>query len=460
MDLMHFFDVSARHPQREVSAVEFSRRLVHCREYSAGGDLHYRWAWTQFLRSYQICSDCPPTWKKLDADALASLVLKFSDPERDPPGQEAARRIHERWRRSRDPVKKIRRRWQLKPYEKVRRVDRELYYREIKNFLRWMAKEHPLASEKILAPLSVSLRRSMKRSGQESGLVPFGQFNAGLDGLMTFFAACFQERVELAEFTMANWQVICSMAMSKWRPYELKTAAKVALEEILAMSRGRSLLKPPESRGGAGAAAAVLGPLDVLREEDAEEVATDFLRRLKRAYEQESVAEEVFEGVCGDVARLQKHRDLLLHLQKEFQEVVSDSKRLLFLLASLSSDDFGREQHAQYGIDEEAFLELVFMSPLHLTQRLVAFACSRANDSQSDFVTFKDMLHWLHEQETPPPSNKAGGEGVQLLEELLRASESCRKCGSRNTINVQLKTHAADEVFTFKVVCNDCYASF
>jgi hypothetical protein len=266
---------------------------------------------------------------------------------------------------------------------------------------------------------------------------------------MNFLDACFKEQVELAEFTMANWQVICSMAMSKWRPYAIKTAAAVALEEIVAMARGKALLQSPGGRRGE---TGILGPVDALDEDVFAEVSQDLLGRLKRRFVHESVAVKTFEELCEDAARFQKHRDLLLHLQTHFA-LVKRSEKLLFMIACHFSDDFEEDQHIRHGFESRTkFLELAVMSPLHLLQLLVSFACSGATYTPHDFS--QQLSQWMEAQSAEPVTQ------VSCWEDMLIATAECRDCGSRKTVYQQLKTRAADEVFSFRIVCKNCHASF
>ena len=452
-----FFKTAAAYRQKEVLETDFSTQVYCQRDRFSGGNLLARLIWTDFLRVKIFENDFPAEWKLWEVNDLAFELLKFSSPGEDLPGDDGAlKRIHKRWKRQQESP----------PVDQSHAAEQDVrngasgtappharYLCEIDKVLCWLTKTHSKIRGGFLSHLREALIWSIHepRTGRRRSLE---EFEEGLELVFQLANGCLLQGCELAEFSMANWQLICNRAMSKWRPYEHKVAVKVGLNEIVSMASGRPMFRVKD------VGKKEIGPLDVLDETSARMLGEDMLRRLKRCYSSEANAKQQLSNIFSEVKKLQKYRDTLLSLEQEYFSICQGKPQILLQLAQIFSD-CSSTQYQVHGFEDAAdYVELATMSPLQLLQLMISYSCSSENNVPGCYGSLlKDMLQWRKAQEAVSRSESFPA-GSEELRKLLKVAFPCPRCGSEKTRHEILKVRASDEGFLFQISCLDCKASF
>jgi DNA-directed RNA polymerase subunit M/transcription elongation factor TFIIS len=437
----------------DLSEQDFQKRLLCARGRHAGGNMHFKLLWTTFLRYRQLQTDFPADWRAWAVDEICREIMKYASEEEDFPEEKALWRIHARWKRRREVPPSQQSRAPERPAGGGAAAD-ELT-KQIDESCRRLLEQFPQVRDSLLQPYRRTLAQSVRdpRTGSRVSPEDFGALTGILEAEVR---ASLEEGPQLTEFCMEAWKVVCDRAMSKWRPYEQQTAAKLGLDELVSRTCGRPCRKPPLPEE------LLLEALDTPDAAWAQEIEADLLKRLRRAFQgagkEESVSErmahEALQAICAEATALQKYRDTLLSLEQEHGPL---SPGRLLLLASAYSDCSSR-QHELHGIPTaREYLELATGSPLVLVQKMVSFACSASNDAAS--AGLEDMLEWQRRERAEARRVSLPREAEEL-KELLRVGVACARCGSQETRHEIHKTRAADEAFDFRIFCLTCKATF
>ena len=439
----------------DVAEDEFCARLYCSRGRYAGGDLHMRLLWTQYLANEQFNVTFPQEWRHLISEQhmtvqwLAIELLKYATPD-DVPSEASLRRLYLRWKRRQAPCEQ--RGQHTEETASVEGADLHEYLTEIDAVCAGLVEEYPQARDALLHSIRVALRRNI--FDPETGLMrSMEHFKMGLYCVEDFICAGLEEACELTEFAMANWQVICDAAMSKWRPYQQEEATEVGLAEIVYMTRGGSCHKRrTEDRA--------ISPLDALDEETAKPVLEDVTSRLRRVYGSDSLVASVLTFIDQDVTRLQRYRDTLLSLEEKYESLCCKSARIHLLLASLFSA-CTPEEHLRHHLSAPSdYIEFATMSPLVLLQLMVAYTCAEKAQDARGGICLEALLAWRRDKATAAPLVAASSEASlgDDLWPLLKAVFPCPRCSSDKTRHEVQMRRAADEQFHFQIVCRDCKA--
>jgi DNA-directed RNA polymerase subunit M/transcription elongation factor TFIIS len=457
------FDETVSRSLAVLGEEDFRNRVLCARGLHAGGNHHFKLLWTRFLRFRQLQTDFPEAWKGWAVDELCREIMKYASEEEDFPEERALQRIHTRWKRrqvigsERGPV------WEKEEESTsglsrggAKAADDDLL-QKIDASCRLILEQFPQVGDSLLQPYRKTLRQHVRdaRTGARVSLEDFEKLVSLLEDALK---RSLEEGPQLTEFCMEAWKVICDKAMSKWRPYEQKTAAKLGLDELVSKASGRPFHRPPRSEER------FLEALDTPAAAWTKDIERDMLKRLTRAFQGpgreeaacERMAHEVLQDICREATELQKYRDTFLSLEQEY---ASPRPERLLLLASAYSDCSSRQHLERHGISEASeYLELATGSPLVLLQKMVSFACSASNAVEHTGLSLQDMLEWRRREQTEARRVPLPREAEEL-KELLRVDIACARCGSRDTRHEIVKTRAADEAFDFQIVCLTCKAS-
>ena len=439
----------------DVAEDEFGARLFCSRGRYAGGDLHMRLLWTQYLANEQFNVTFPQEWRQLISEQhvsvqwLAIELLKYATPD-DVPSEAALKRIYLRWKRRQAPYEQTGQ--HMEEADGAKGADLHEYLAEIDVVCAGLVEEYPQARDALLHSVRLALRRNI--FDPETGLRrSLEHFKMGLYCIEEFVCAGLSEARELTEFSMANWQVICDAAMSKWRPYQQEEATEVGLAEIVYMTRGGSCYK----RRTEGRA---IGPLDALDEETVQPVLKDVASRLRRVYGSDSLVASVLAFIDQDVTRLQRYRDTLLSLERTYESICRKSARMHLLLASLFSS-CTPEEHLRHHLSTPSdYIEFATMCPLVLLQEMVSYICDEKAQGADGGICLEGLLAWRRSKATAAPLVAASSEAClgDDLWPLLKAVFPCPRCSSHKTRHEVQMRRAADEQFHFQLVCQNCKA--
>lgn len=439
----------------DVAEDDFCARLYCNRGRYAGGDLHMRLLWTQHLTNEQFNTTFPQEWRHLISEQhvsvqlLAMELLKYATPD-DVPSEAALRRLYLRWKRRQPPYTQMDQ--HTEEAAGAKGADLHEYLAEIDAVCAGLIEDYPQARDALLHSVRVALRRNI--FDPETGLRrSMERFKMGLYCVEDFIRAGLEEAFELTEFSMANWQVICDAAMSKWRPYQQEKATEVGLNEIVYMTRGGSLRKP-RTEGRA------IGPLDAFDEETVKPVMQDVTLRLRRVYGSESLVASVLAFIEQDVIRLQRYRDTLLSLEEKYEGLCRKSPRIHLLLASLFST-CTPEEHLRHHLRAPSdYIEMATMCPVVLLSEMVAYICAEKARDAGGGMCMEAFLAWRRDKAAAAPLVAASSEAClgDDLWSLLKAVFPCPRCGSENTHHEKQMRRAADEQFHFQIICRDCKA--
>ena len=457
--IVDFLKRAASLRTEELSEEEFSKRVLCAREQHAGGNFHSKVLWARFLRYRQVDADFPEEWKTLNLHAhdLCRELLKYASEEEDLPSEEALQRIYARWKKTRMPPWKRHRRQKVNSFM-LHKESNFFYVQEIDASCLAILEKFPQARGSLLQHYRRALLNSIydPRTKLRRSLSAIEDL---INILEKEVIRGFLEGPQITEFSMEAWKVICDQAMSKWRPYEKRVAAKLGLDELVSVASGGSFHKPPY------ALQALLGPLDAPDVASAKKIQEDCLSRLTGAFKSptrdstisESLAKEVWGDLCREAMALQRYRDTFLSLESRFPD--SKPERLL-LLASFYTDCSSVQHLEKHGIARAAdYVQLATMSPLHLLQQMVSFTCSPSNAATHGGVHLDSMIEWRNAATTEAKLQAFPKEAQELMD-VLRVGTSCIRCGYEKIRHEILKSRAADEEFDFKVFCPNCKSFF
>ncbi len=253
-----------------MSAREFMDRVYISRDAHAGGEFHRRLLWSKAISSAQVqgsLSFLPGNWALND---IVQLVLDYGEDSPVPSENSWVEALQDMYARKLAHEGHLRRRAErlrlsgdsLKKFESsvcqerlaVQERAREVRARQRTETTK-ILEEHQKIVDRTCRELSrldamrprfmIAVQRALLQARYDDG-VPRSReaFDAGASGLVDFVRKMLEvETTSLAEYTMAHWKIICDKAMSKWRPYEKKSAAALGLSEIRYKASGSSIYR-------------------------------------------------------------------------------------------------------------------------------------------------------------------------------------------------------------------------